>query len=117
METAAILFALAALGGLVMVAIRVSKVQNPPTILAVGHGILAAAGLILLLYHVFTSTTPVPSMAQWASGVFVVAALGGLAMFAAFHMRGRLLPVWMMLGHGAIAVAGFVMLLMAIYRP
>ena len=117
MQTAAVLFVLAALGGLAMVAMRVSKNQNPPTALAIGHGVIAAAGLITLIYAVFTSTVTAPDMAKWSIGVFVVAALGGLGMFALFHLRGRLLPIWMMLGHGAVAVVGLVLLLWAILRP
>lgn len=117
MQIAAVLFVLAALGGLAMVALRVSKNQNPPTALAVGHGVIAAAGLIALIYEVLTATVAAPAMANWAIGVFVVAALGGVGMFTLYHLRGRLLPVWMMLGHGAIAVAGLVLLLFAIYRP
>jgi hypothetical protein len=117
MQTAAILFAIAALGGLAMVAIRVSKNANPPTALAVGHGVIAAAGLVTLLYHVFTTTGTVPQMVHWAIGAFVVAALGGLGLFTLFHLRNRLLPIWMILGHGAIAATGLVLLLLAIYRP
>jgi hypothetical protein len=117
MQTAAILFAIAALGGLAMVALRVSKNQNPPTGLAIVHGLIAAAGLVTLIYHVMTATGTIPQLAQWSIGVFVLAALGGIGMFTLFHLRGRLLPVWMMLGHGAVAVTGFVMLLLAIYRP
>ncbi|MEX2140265.1 MAG: hypothetical protein WD894_13455 [Pirellulales bacterium] len=117
MQVAAVLFVLAALGGLAMVALRVSKNQNPPTALAVGHGVIAAGGLITLIYQVFIATGTAPDMAKWAAGVFVVAALGGVGMFTLFHLRGRLLPVWMMLGHGAVAVAGLVLLLLAIYRP
>ena len=117
MQTAAVLLAVAALGGLAMVAFRVSKKANPPTALAAGHGLVAAAGLITLLYHVFTTTGPVPHMVNWAIGVFVVGALGGLGLFTLFHLRNRLLPVWMMLGHGAVGMAGLVLLVWAIYRP
>jgi predicted membrane channel-forming protein YqfA (hemolysin III family) len=115
MQTAAVLFALAALGGLAMVGLRVGNKQNPPMALAVGHGVIAAAGLVMLIYSVFTATAPVPQTANWATGVFVVAALGGIGLFTLFHLRGRLLPVWMMLGHGAVAIAGFVLLLLAIF--
>jgi predicted membrane channel-forming protein YqfA (hemolysin III family) len=117
MQTSAVLLVLAALGGLAMVALRVSKNQNPPTALAMGHGVIAAAGLITLIYAVFVSAVDAPEMAKWSVGVFVVAALGGLGMFTLFHLRGRLLPVWMMLGHGAIAAVGLVLLLLAIFRP
>jgi predicted membrane channel-forming protein YqfA (hemolysin III family) len=117
MQTAAVLFVLAALGGLTMVGLRLSKKRNPPTSLAIAHGLIAAAGLITLLYTVFTTTAPLPQTASWAVGVFIVAALGGFGMFALYHLRGRLLPVWMMLGHGAVAATGLVLLLLAIYRP
>jgi hypothetical protein len=117
MQTAAVLLVLAALGGLTMVGLRLGKKQNPPTFLAVGHGLIAAAGLITLAYTAFTTTGLVPQTVNWAIGVFVVAALGGFGMFTLFHLRGRLLPVWMMLGHGAVAVTGLVLLLLGIYRP
>jgi hypothetical protein len=117
MQTAAVLFVLAALGGLTMVGLRLSKKRNPPTFLAIGHGLIAAAGLITLVYTVFTTTAPVPQMVNWAIGVFVIAALGGLGMFTLYHLRGRLLPVWMMLGHGAVAAAGLALLLFGVYRP
>jgi predicted membrane channel-forming protein YqfA (hemolysin III family) len=116
MQTAAVLFAIAALGGLAMVAYRVSKNENPPLVLAVGHGAIAAAGLVTLIYHWSTSTASIPQMAQWAICFFVAAALGGLAMFTLFHLRKKLLPVWMMLGHASVAVVGLVLLLSAIYR-
>jgi hypothetical protein len=117
MQIAAILLGIAALGGVTMVAIRASKKINPPTGLAVVHGLVAAAGLVTLLYHVFTATAPVPQLVNWAIGLFVAAALGGLGLFTLFHLRNRLLPVWMMLGHGAVGATGLVLLLLAIYRP
>jgi predicted membrane channel-forming protein YqfA (hemolysin III family) len=117
MQTAAILLAIAAVGGLAMVVYRINKRENPPLALAIGHGVIAAAGLVTLIYRVMTATGSVPQNAQWAIGVFVVAALGGLAMLTLFHLRNKLLPIWMMLGHGGVAVVGLVLLLLAIYRP
>jgi hypothetical protein len=58
-----------------------------------------------------------PQMVNWAIGAFVVAALGGFGLFTLFHLRNRLLPIWMMLAHGAVGVTGIVLLLLAIYRP
>lgn len=115
MQTAAILFGLAALGGLAMVGIRVSQNKNPPTALAVGHGLIAATGLVVLLYQAFTETD-VKTLVQVSIGVFVVAALGGIAMFALFHLKGRQIPIAFMIVHGAIAAAGLVLLLLGIYR-
>jgi hypothetical protein len=115
MQLSAILLALAALGGLVMVGIRVSKYQNPPTVLAVGHGLIAAAGLITLIYQRMNMTPPIPPALDGALGVFVVAALGGIGMFTLFHLRNRLIPLTFMLVHGLIAATGLGLLLWTMY--
>jgi hypothetical protein len=115
MQIAAILLALAALGGLMMVGIRVSKNQNPPTALALGHGLIAAAGLVTLIYHRINMTPPIPNELNWAIGVFVAAALGGIGMFTLFHLQRRLIPVAFMLVHGLIAVTGFGLLVWTMY--
>jgi lysozyme family protein len=116
MQLAAILLGLAALGGLAMVGIRASKNQNPPTALAVGHGLIAAAGLITLIYHRLTVTAPpMPNEVNYSIGVLVVAALGGIGMFTLFHLRNRLIPLAFMLGHGLIAAVGLGLLLWAMY--
>jgi hypothetical protein len=115
MQLAAILFALAALGGLVMVGIRASKNQNPPTALALGHGFIAAAGLVTLIYHRMNMTPPIPDHLNWAIGVFVVAALGGIGMFTLFHLQKRLIPLAFMLLHGLIGATGLGLLLWTMY--
>ena len=53
MAIAAILFAIAALGGVIMALIRFSGRDYPPMALAIIHGLFAAAGLIALLVVVF----------------------------------------------------------------
>jgi hypothetical protein len=35
--------------------------------------------------------------------------------FTLFHLRERAIPVWIILGHGAVAPTGFGLLLVAIY--
>jgi hypothetical protein len=115
MQLAAILLALAALGGLAMVSIRASRNQNPPTVLAVGHGVIAATGLVTLIYHRFNMTPPVPDQLNWSIGIFVVAALGGIAMFTLFHLQKRLIPLAFMLVHGLIAATGLGLLLWTMY--
>ena len=115
MGTAAIVLGLAALGGLTLAGIRISGRPLPPTWMALGHGAVAATGLALLIYAAVTAG--IPGLAQVALGVFVLAALGGAAMFLGFHMRGRALPIPLVLGHGFIAVTGYVLLLVSIYRP
>ena len=78
LQTAAVLFGAAALGGLLMAGMRFSGTPRPPAWLAMGHGLLAAAGLTLLIYA--AATAGVPRTAQIAMVLFVIAAAGGAAM-------------------------------------
>lgn len=113
MQTAAALFGLAALGGLLMAGMRFKSIPHPPAWLAMGHGLLAAAGLTLLIYAAFA--LGIPPMAQLATGLFVVAAVGGAVMNLLFHWKQLPLPIPLMLVHAGLAVAGFVLLLVSIY--
>ncbi|MBV8857577.1 MAG: hypothetical protein JOZ02_11650 [Acidobacteria bacterium] len=112
MTVAAILFAIAAVGGLVMAAMRFGGRELPPMALAIVHGLFAAAGLVTLILAVVGAQT------SWAAIVavvgFVVAALGGFMLFA-HHLRRKALPVNYVLIHGAGAVISFVILLAAIF--
>ena len=114
MEVAAIVLGLAALGGLTLAAIRLSGTPRPPTWMALGHGAVAASGLILLGYA--AATNGIPQLAQIALGVLVLAALGGATIFLGFHMRQRALPIPFVIGHGLLALTGFVLLLVTIFR-
>ena len=112
MTVAAILFAIAAVGGVLMAAMRFGGRELPPMGLAVVHGLFAAAGLITLILAVVGSQT------SWAAVValvgFVVAALGGFMLFA-HHLRRKALPVNYVVIHGAGAVISFLILLVAIF--
>ena len=112
MTTAVILFAIAAVGGVVMAAMRFGGRELPPMGLAVVHGLFAAAGLVTLIFAVVGSRT------SWAAVVavigFVVAALGGFTLFA-HHLRRKALPVNYVVIHGAGAVVSFIILLVAIF--
>lgn len=108
---AAILFAIAALGGLVM-AIGHFRGRTPPKLaVAVAHGVFAAAGLLLLLVAVIkVGTGGAPTIALL---LFLAAALGGFVLLAN-HLRGRPLPGGLVGGHGLLAIAAFVVLLSAL---
>jgi hypothetical protein len=114
MQLAAIFFALAALGGLTIAGIRLSGTPRPPTWLALGHGAIAATGLITLIYA--AATQPLPLIAFAALVCFVLAAIGGASIFVLFHLKAKPLPIPLVLGHGAIAVTAFVMLLVGIFQ-
>lgn len=107
---ALVLFGLAAIGGLLMARQHLQG-QTPAMGIAIGHGIGAAAGLILLI--VFVLNNPVHNMVQLALGIFIVAALGGFLLLAN-HLRGKKLQTPLVFIHGIAAVIGFVLLLLFI---
>src|SRR4051812_27211783 len=98
------LFALGALIGMYLLSLVLQKKETPKFV-AVIHGLFVAVALILLI--VYSSNHPgiVESIV-----LFVLAALGGLVLFMR-DITGKSLPKWLALGHGLIAVAGFIFLL------
>lgn len=112
MTTALILFAVAALGGLVMAVMRFGGRELPPLGLAIVHGLFAAAGLVALIVALLGQGFS--TMATIALIGFVGAALGGFYLFS-LHMKKRALPVHYVLVHGLFAVASFVILLLGVY--
>jgi len=113
MTVAAILFAAAALGGVVMAAMRFGGRELPPMALAVVHGLFAASGLVALVVTVFNSTSS--TLALVALIGFLIAALGGFMLFS-YHLRRKALPINYVVIHGAGAVISFVILLAAIFN-
>ncbi len=77
-----------------------------PLGVAVVHGILGAAGLLLLAQVVMGGG----SAYQLPLILFVVAALGGFVLFAN-HLRGKPLPTPLIVIHGLVAVIAFLLLL------
>ena len=114
LQNVAIILGLAALGGLTMAIMRFSGTPRPPDWMPIGHGLVAATGVVLLAIVVMGGGD-VPSKAKYALGLFVLAALGGLTINLRFHRKGLPLPIPFVIGHGSIAVIGYVLLLMAIF--
>ena len=112
MKTALALLSVTALGGVVMAVIRLGRNANPPSWLAMLHGLLAASALTLLLYAHFT--TGLPALAGWALLLFLAAGAGGGFLNLGYHARAMPMPKGVMLGHAGIAVAGYALLLLAI---
>ena len=108
---ATVLFAIAAVGGLVMAYIHFKQGRNPPVAIAALHGILAATALLVLLWAVLQSGAT--SLVAWATGLFVVAALGGFFLVS-YHLRGQRLPSPVVVIHALVAVAAFLLLLAGI---
>ena len=114
MQAAAVLLGLGALGGLVMAGVRFSGAPRPPSWLAMFHGVLAAAGLTLLIYAAVT--TGIPRLAQFALGLLVLAALGGTAINLLYHSKMLPLPKSWIVGHALVAVGGYSLLLVSVFR-
>ncbi len=114
LRTACALLAITALGGITMAGMRFAGKPQPPTWLAMVHGLLAGSAVTLLLYAYFT--VGIPALAAWALLLFLVAAAGGAFLNLNYHWKMLPLPTGLMVGHAAIAVAGFVLLLVAVFR-
>ena len=104
---ALIIFAIAALGGLVLAA-SVLRGKLAPWALSIAHALLGVTGLALLAYNALQGTAP--SRATAALGILVVAALGGFYL-ASIHARGALAPKAVVFVHAGVAVAGVLTLL------
>ena len=105
-----ILFALAAIAGLSMAILHFRGVSPPKTALAALHGLFAASGLAVLVMALIK--TGFGGMAGIALGLLVVAALGGFTLLS-WHVQNRRLPSALVVGHALLAVAGFLVLLLA----
>jgi hypothetical protein len=110
---ALILFLVAAAGGGYMAFQRVQGREIPPTGLALAHGTTAGVALVLLIVAV-VGDTAAGGLLWWSIGLFVVAGLGGSAMFLGYHLRGRALPTALVFAHGGLALIAFAILVAAL---
>jgi glucose uptake protein GlcU len=113
-RSAAALLAIGALGGLVMAVIRLSKKINPPSGLAMLHGLLAAAGATLLLYAAVMMG--VPTLAQVGLAFLLIAAAGGVALNLKYHWERVLIPLGFMIAHALLAAIGFVLVFLVAFN-
>jgi hypothetical protein len=98
-------FALAAIVGLILLSFILRSKETPKGV-AIGHGLLAATGLVLLIiYCTRHSPRPIESLI-----IFIVAATGGFIVFAR-DISNKPLPKWLPVVHGLIAVTGLIFLL------
>ena len=114
MLTAAILFTLTALGGATAASFPLRGLPRPPTWLALGHGVAAIASFGMLAYAATGQSLAL--LEQLAVGMLGLAAVGGLTLFLGFHLRGKPLPVFLVIGHGVVAVAAVALLWYSVYR-
>jgi len=115
-NVAIVLFAVAAIAGLSMTIMHFQGRTPPRPALAIFHGLFAAMALVVLVLAVIAAhATGAPAIAL---AILVLAALGGFGLLS-FHVRGRALQSGLVVGHGLLAVAGFVVLLLTFFlmRP
>ena len=99
------LFALGALVGLYLLSLVLQK-KETPKVVALIHGAFVATALILLIYYANEHKAGLTESIV----LFILAALGGLTLFIR-DVTGKPLPAWFAIGHGTLAVLGFIFLL------
>lgn len=105
-----ILFALAAVLGLVLIT-KVLKGEETPKPVVYLHGAAAAVALVLLI---IAYTRQGDTLLMTSVLIFVVAALGGFVLFAK-DISNKTIPKWLAVVHALAAVTGFVLLLIAVF--
>jgi hypothetical protein len=104
---ALLVFAIAALGGLVLAA-HVLRGKFAPWALSLLHALLGATGLALLIVLLLQGSAPQRVLTGFV--LLLLAALGGFFL-ASFHVRKQLPPKAVVIIHAGVAVAGFLTLL------
>jgi len=102
-----VLFALAAVFGLIILAALLKKKETPKSVVY-SHGLVAAAGLVILIVYGIQHPDSYPKLSII---IFVIAALGGFYLF--FNdLRKKPGPVAVAIIHALAAVTAFVILLL-----
>lgn len=109
--SAVIVFAIAALGGLVLASF-VLRGRLAPWPLSLLHAALGALGLILVIYA--AATIGVSKAGLTALVILVIAALGGFYL-ASIHLKDRVAPHAVVFVHAGVAVIGFLTLLGVVF--
>jgi hypothetical protein len=111
LNLAVILFALSAVGGLLLASMHF-RGKDRPWALGILHGLLGASGLAMLLFPFLAGTAP--AAVKLPLILFLAAALGGFLLFA-FHLQKKRLPSIVVIVHGGVAVAAFASLVVGLY--
>ena len=110
LKLALLVFAIAALGGLVLAA-HVLRGRFAPWAISLLHAFLGASGIGFLLWVVVNDIGP--SSAAVALCLFALAALGGLYL-ASLHLRRKLPPKAVVFIHAGVAVIAFLTLVVGV---
>lgn len=108
---AVIIFAVAAVGGLVL-ASSVLRGKLAPWPLSLLHAALGAAGLAILVLAVLNGES---GRITTALVILLIAALGGFYL-ASLHLKKQIAPNAVVLVHAGVAVIGFLLLAGTVYK-
>lgn len=109
LKIAILIFAIGALGGLVL-ASSVLRGKLAPWALSIIHMLLGATGLVLTALVVLGGSDAGKGVIPIALLILVVAALAGFYL-ASIHVRKVVAPRGAVVAHAAVAVIGFLLLL------
>lgn len=99
------LFSLGAIVGLYLLVLVLQKKETPKFVSFI-HGAFVASALVMLItYSLKTTPGPIEAVV-----LFVMAALGGVVLIYK-DVTKQPMPRWLAIGHGLVAVLGFVFLL------
>lgn len=112
LKIAVVLLAIGAVGGLVMAA-KIFGGKKAPWPLSILHALLGATALVLILLNIINGSGGI-LLASFV--LLVIAAVGGFFL-ASFHVRDQLPPKGVIVIHALVAVAGFLLLLGAVFAP
>jgi hypothetical protein len=104
------LFVLAAILGLILATMLFKKKETPKPVVVI-HGLVAGSGLLLLFLHTLGNPQ---RLLQVAIGLFVLAALGGVILFAN-DLRRRPGPLFLVVVHASAAVVALGLVLIAVF--
>jgi hypothetical protein len=114
LRSGVVLLLVTALGGVLAAGFRFSGRPHPPSVIAMLHGLLAAAGLTLILYVAVVQGLP---GGGWLGLALLLAAvLGGLVLNLGYHWKNLELPVWLVLVHAVAAAAGLGLLGLSVWN-
>ena len=108
---AVIIFAIAAVGGLVL-ATNVMGGRLAPWPLSILHALLGAAGLVILILAVMSGAG---GFIPISLAILVVAALGGFYL-ASRHVKSQIAPKGVVVIHALVAVVGFLLLAGSVFQ-
>jgi hypothetical protein len=99
------LFGFGALIGVYLLTMILRNKETPKAVAFIHGGFVATALILLIIYVTKHEHGPVESMV-----LFILAATGGFVLIYR-DLTGKKIPKWLAVGHGLLAVTGFVLLL------